>query len=127
MHPKGCVKIPRRQMKYPDSKDRGFRCLNVLHLAMDLIKHITEVTTELCSIAEEGYNLADLTKIWAALPMEDSEGITYLEVASQCILEVSSLVDNTFPNLNKNQKVAKKYYLMAKLLTLKADQLIKVD
>lgn len=89
----------------------------------DLIRSVTEVTNELSSLAKEGYDLEDVTRIWAELPLEDSEGLTYLESASQCILEVSNLVDKTFPGLDKNHSVAKKYLLMAKLLTLKANQL----
>lgn len=90
----------------------------------DLVNRITKVTNQLLEIAEEGYDLKELTRIWVMLPIEDNEGITYLEIASQCILEVSSLVDQSFPDFAKNEKIAKKYYLMAKLLTLKADQIV---
>lgn len=90
----------------------------------DLIRSVTQVTSELSCLAKEGYDLEDVTRIWAELPLQDSEGLSYLEAASQCILEVSNLVDKTFPKLDNNQSIAKKYLLMAKLLTLKADQLM---
>lgn len=101
----------------------------VLFLAFmgDLIKHVTEVTTVLSDLAQkDGYNLKELTRIWVMLPIDDSQGITYLEAASQSILEAAALVDNTFPTLEYHQKTAKKYRLMAELLRLKADQLDKL-
>lgn len=94
---------------------------NVYQIAQKVVK----VTTCLTDIAkEEGIEVNRLAQIWALLPIEDSEGMTYLESASQCILEVSALVDQSLPNLTSNQKTALKFRVMAKLLLLKAEQLI---
>ena len=106
----------------PDPKLNSTRLSPGVH---QLIQKIEIVTTRLSKIAkEEGFEVGDLAKIWVALPLEDNEGITYLEVASQCILEVSGLVDRTFPQFSYSQKIAKKYTLMAGLLKLKAEQLL---
>lgn len=89
-----------------------------------LIQRVEKVTLELCQISKEGgYDTWGLAKIWASLPVGDDEGITYLETASQCILEVSNLVDQSYPNLSQHQRVAKKFKLMSQLLALKAEQL----
>lgn len=89
----------------------------------DLIKKVTNVTNRLMEISREGYDLEQLTRIWAMLPVEDDEGMSYLESASQCILEVSSLVNESFPKEGATERTARKYRLMASLLNLKADQL----
>lgn len=92
-----------------------------------IIAEVTEITSKLCQISlGNGVDLIKVAEIWALLPIEDAEGITYLEAASQCILEVSSLIDSQFPNLSKDQRTAKKFYLMAELLKLKANQLERV-
>jgi hypothetical protein len=91
----------------------------------DLVKRVTEVTLILSELAQKyGCSASDLAKIWAMLPVADEGGMTYLEAASQCILEVSSLIDQTAGELSYEQRTAKKYYLMADLLKLKADQLL---
>jgi hypothetical protein len=55
------------------------------------------------------------------------EGVTYLEKASQSILDLSNLIDITFPTLAKDERVAIKFKVMASLLNLKADQIIKSE
>jgi hypothetical protein len=73
---------------------------------------------------EEGFKAADLTKILVALPIGDSENMTYLEDAGKCILDTSNLVDEAYLGLPQNQKTAKKFKLMGKLLLLKAEVLV---
>jgi hypothetical protein len=90
-----------------------------------IIKRVADITEELISVADEGYSLKDVTRIWGNIPVDDEEGMTYLEAANQCILEISNLVNQRYPNLSKTERLAKKYRLMAKLLELKADQLDK--
>lgn len=74
---------------------------------------------------EEGYQSNKLSQIYFQLPIADSEGMTFLESAGQCILETSSLVDQTYPNLPHKILVAKKFKLLSKLLSLKAAQLLE--
>lgn len=83
-----------------------------------------KVTTNLSQIAfEENCNVDELVKIWTILPIGDSEELTYLEEANECILEASNMVDRIGIDLPQNQKTAKKLRLMGKLLILKAEQL----
>lgn len=90
-----------------------------------VIQRVEQVTVELHRIAkEENLDLMELTKIWVALPIDESGGMTYLEAASQCIIDVSNLVDTVYPNMVNNERTAKKFRLMSKLLALKANQLI---
>lgn len=89
-----------------------------------VVQRVEEVTSYLSQMAKEGgFDFSELTNIWARLPIKDDEGMTYLEAASQCILEVSNLVDKTYPELSQHQRVAKKFKLMSQLLALKAGQL----
>lgn len=89
-----------------------------------VVRRVEQVTVILSKIAkEEGFDLSELAQIWATLPIDESGGVTYLEAASQCIIEVSSLVDKTFPAVSYSERIAKKFRLMSQLLSLKADQL----
>ncbi|RJO60723.1 hypothetical protein C4544_04600 [candidate division WS5 bacterium] len=89
------------------------------------VKKVEEVVINLTNLAqEEQIPVVELVRIWAALPTEDTEGMTYLEVAGQCILEVSNMVNKNFPNLSVVDKTARKYRLMGKLLVIKADQVL---
>lgn len=90
-----------------------------------IVKRVTDIAEQLVTVADEGYSLKDVTRIWGDIPTDDEAEMNYLESAGQSILEISSLVDQTFPNLSRPQRTAKKYRLMAKLLNLKADQLDK--
>lgn len=74
---------------------------------------------------EEGIPEVELSRIFFSLPIGDNEEITYLEAANQCIIDISNLVDTTYPDLNQIQKVATKLRLMGKLLSLKAQQLLQ--
>lgn len=90
-----------------------------------IVQKVGEATVGLCQIAKEyGMDIGDLSKIWAALPIDDQDGMTYLELADLCILEVSRLVDNNYSSLTSSQRTAKKFKLMSCLLNLKADQFI---
>ncbi|MBI2021496.1 hypothetical protein HYS93_01285 [Candidatus Daviesbacteria bacterium] len=88
-----------------------------------IIEQITDTTYKLSQIAQEGYEVGEIAKIWSIIPIGDSEDITYLEATSRCVLEVSELVDKKFPELTRLQRTAKKFRLMAKLLDSKADLL----
>lgn len=89
-----------------------------------LVKKVTEVTVGLSQIAkDEGLDLHELAEVWAALPIEENEGMTYLEAASQCILDVSALVDRIYPARPSSKRTALKFRVMSKLLALKAEQL----
>lgn len=89
-----------------------------------MVKQVETVTLRLAEISKsEGIDVDVLAKIWAALPLEENGGITYLEVASQCILEISAAVDQVCVDRPYQQKIFKKYKLAARLLDLKADQL----
>jgi hypothetical protein len=87
-----------------------------------LVKRVSQITTQLVDISQEGYDLKELTRIWSMIPIGE-DNMAYLESVSQCILEVSTLVDQKFGNLTQNQRSAKKYRLMARLLNIKADEL----
>ncbi|MFH0937314.1 MAG: hypothetical protein V1808_03390 [Candidatus Daviesbacteria bacterium] len=65
-----------------------------------------------------------LIEIYNLLPIGDMGEMSYLETAGQCILEVSSLVNDTFPNLAQGEKTAQKMRLLGKLLLLKANYLV---
>lgn len=85
---------------------------------------ISHILAELTKIAEEERcDLGRLVKILLALPFKEEEGMNYLEAASQCILDISCLVDETFPALPSLGRVAIKYRLMGKLAVLKAEQI----
>ncbi len=89
-----------------------------------LIQTVTDVTYKLADIAqEEGYDVKEITKIWATLPTSDTDEMTYLEAAGQAALEVSSLVDEKYIQLPRSQRLAKKYRLMSYLLAAKAELL----
>lgn len=89
-----------------------------------VIKKVEAATAQLSLISkQESIDIEQLVKLLSALPLEDNEGITYLEAAGQCILDTSNLVDSLFPHLNYSQRLAKKYRLMGKLLNIKADQI----
>lgn len=104
----------------PDSNNNLPNASNI----HQVVKRVEQVTVILCEIAKEGgFDLPELAKIWATLPIDESGGMTYLEAASQCIIEVSALVDQTFPDVPYSLRVAKKFRLMSQLLSLKADQL----
>ncbi len=89
-----------------------------------LIQTVSNVTFRLADIAQqEGYDLKELTKIWATLPIADTEEMTYLEAAGQSALEVSNIVDSKYAQLPRNHRLSKKYKLMSELLAAKADLL----
>lgn len=89
----------------------------------NLNQRITEVTMGLSRLSQEGFDIVEITKIWAKIPDGNPENEDYLDLANQCILEVSSLVDSRFPNLSTGLKTAKKLRLLASLLDLKANQI----
>ncbi len=99
-------------------------------LAPNIARVVKQVETATISLAElaqkEGVDMGVLVKIWANLPLDESQGMTYLEMAGQCILEVSGAVDKAFPGLSYEEKIIKKFELMAGLLLLKAEQVKQI-
>jgi len=90
-----------------------------------MTKDLPKTAKDLQQIAsEEGVDLVDLSQVFSLLPTGDNEDITYLEAASQCILETSNLVDNTYHDMDQIQKAVIKLRLMSRLLSLKAQQLL---
>lgn len=89
----------------------------------EITTQITQIALRLTRLAEQGYSLQAVAELWASIPEGDTEGLTYLEAAAQCVLTASDIVNKTCPDLPANQKTAKKYSLMADLLQLKAEQL----
>lgn len=67
--------------------------------------------------------LEELTQIWNDLPIGDHNDLTYLEAANQCIIRLSELVDQAFPDLIKTERVSIKLKIMGQLLNLKAENL----
>ncbi len=92
-------------------------------MQQQILEQVSQITLRLAEIAQEGYSVTEITKIWVDLPTGDLDGTSDLEAATKCILEVSNLVDKRYADLPINLKVAKKLKLMASLLDLKADQL----
>ena len=72
---------------------------------------------------DESLDIQQLASLLKKLPVDDTEEITYLEIAGECVMEVSSLIDDKYPELPRNQRMVKKYKLISKLLALKAEQL----
>ena len=83
-------------------------------------EEINPQLSQICS--EEMCNPVELNKIWNNIPDQD-EGSDYLERTCISLLGLSDLVDDNFQKIPSNKKLAKKYRLMAKLLSLKAEQL----
>lgn len=83
-----------------------------------------EISHKLLEVAnEESLSEQEVMELWNQVPVGDMGEMSYLEASAQCILEVSSLIDNKNPNLSQNQSIAKKYRLMSKLLKVKSEQL----
>ena len=88
----------------------------------DLNQRVTEVTFGLSRLSREGFDIADLVRIWAKIPDGNIENEDTNYLATECIREISQLVDAQFAGLPKGAKTAKKLRLMAGLLELKATQ-----
>lgn len=89
-----------------------------------ITQKIEKITLELAQMAQVGgFNLKEVMEIWQTVPVDDRAEMTYLELAGKCILEVSSLVDKTYPSLSVLERRAKKLKLMSQLLALKAEEL----
>lgn len=97
---------------------------NPIETSIVISNKIEKIIVDLCELAkEEKVGLEDLVRIWTALPFDDRGGMTYLERASECILEVSSLVNKYHPADTTAQKTARKLRIMSGLLKIKAEQL----
>lgn len=70
-----------------------------------------------------GFPFDNLFIIWSKIPTGDQLETTYLEAANQCILELSDLVDLTYPGLIREQKISLKLRIMGDLLKLKAEHI----
>lgn len=83
-----------------------------------------EITIRLNHISlNSGFPVQNLFNIWLKLPTGDHLETTYLDAANQCILELSELVDSTYPGLIREQRVSLKLRLMGELLKLKAEHI----
>lgn len=72
---------------------------------------------------DEGIKEEDLKNLFYLIPDSDDQDPYSLELATRCILEVGSLVDDAYPSLNRRDRLIKKYEIMSKLLQIKASNL----
>lgn len=82
------------------------------------LPEITQISDEL------GCSEAEINDVLLSLPTGDVEEVTFLDGAGQWILEVSSLINDKFPNLTPDDRTAKKFKLMGKMLELKAEEMV---
>jgi flagellar biosynthesis component FlhA len=74
-------------------------------------------------LIDEGVSKEELVEILTTIPDIDDQDPSFLELAARCILEVSSLVDDTYSELNRRARLIKKYSIMSKLLAAKVQDL----
>lgn len=92
-----------------------------------IINSITEVTCKLGQIAkDEGYDINEITQIWAALPLEDAKSLDF-NILKEWFFQVSDMVEKQHTDLPAALKIAKKYHLMGNLLNTKAKLLRSVN
>lgn len=88
---------------------------------------VAEATLKLNQIAkDEGFDPADLAKIWTYLPFEDTKNLDF-RIIKDWIYQISELVDRQNGHLSQNSKIAKKYRLIATLLDTKAALILRIS
>lgn len=69
---------------------------------------VTQISQEI------GCSEGEITDVLLSVPTGDVEDLTFLDAAGQWILEVSSLINDKFPNFTPEERTAKKFKLMGK-------------
>lgn len=84
---------------------------------------ISDINQQFREFIDQGIKEEALKELFCLIPNTDDQDPHSLESSTRCILEVSNLVDDTYPHLNRGERLQKKYTIMARLLEIKVHDL----